>query len=293
MDVSVIIINYNTRQTTADCIASVREKTSGISYEIILVDNASTDGSKEFFETFPGITYIYSPENLGFGRANNLGYKYAKGEYVLLLNSDTLLVNNAVKILKNFLDKNPDKAIVGGQLINVDSLPIHSYSLLFPSIKYELDRLIFFVISRYAYFARKSWLKRNGYMRVAYITGADLMLRRKDIEQLGMFNPQFFMYFEETEMQFRYNRNRKYSYFCPDAQIIHLESASFKVSELKDNLFFRSRNIYYSNIFPTWKKKIADLIYATICVSRIVFNLLNAQKRQFWVTRYSIFKKYS
>lgn len=78
MKVSIIIVNYNTLQMTDECLRSVREMTSGVDYEIILVDNASTDGSREYFSEFPGITYIYSEENLGFGRANNLGYRYVK-----------------------------------------------------------------------------------------------------------------------------------------------------------------------------------------------------------------------
>ncbi|GHT72706.1 hypothetical protein FACS189456_1970 [Bacteroidia bacterium] len=88
MDVSIIIVNYNTKQLTANCIDSVFHKTEGINFEVILVDNASTDGSKEHFRNDPRIQFIESDENLGFGRANNLGAKYAKGKYLFLLNSD-------------------------------------------------------------------------------------------------------------------------------------------------------------------------------------------------------------
>ena len=90
MDVSIIIVNYNTKDLTSQCIDSIYEKTQGVRFEIILVDNASTDGSKEVFEKDTRITYIYSDENLGFGRANNLGAKVAKGKYLFLLNSDTI-----------------------------------------------------------------------------------------------------------------------------------------------------------------------------------------------------------
>ena len=89
MDVSIIIVNYNTCQMTKECIDSVFERTFGLDFEIILVDNGSTDGSKSQFEKDSRITYVYSEFNLGFGCANNLGYKFAKGDYVFLLNSDT------------------------------------------------------------------------------------------------------------------------------------------------------------------------------------------------------------
>lgn len=98
MDVSIIIVNYNTRQLTSNCIESIFKYTNGVSFEVILVDNASTDGSIDFFTNDERIIFISSKENLGFGRANNLGYKVAKGRYIFLLNSDTLLLNNAIKI---------------------------------------------------------------------------------------------------------------------------------------------------------------------------------------------------
>ena len=116
LDVSIIIINYNTCKMTCECIDSIVEKTHGISYEIILVDNASTDGSKEFFEKDERIAYIYSERNGGFGYGNNLGMKVAKGKYFFLLNSDTLLVNNAVKEFFDYAEKDDKKRI------DIDSL---------------------------------------------------------------------------------------------------------------------------------------------------------------------------
>ena len=96
MDVSIIIVNYNTKDLTKKCIESVIKYTTNILYEIILVDNASMDGSKELFEKDIRIKYIYNSTNDGFGKANNLGLKYSSGKYVFLLNSDTILMNNAV-----------------------------------------------------------------------------------------------------------------------------------------------------------------------------------------------------
>ena len=95
MDVSVIIVNYNTRKLTGECIDSIFEKTSGITFEVIVVDNASQDDSIEIFRKDPRIIFIENTENQGFGKANNLGIKYATGRNILFLNSDTLLINNA------------------------------------------------------------------------------------------------------------------------------------------------------------------------------------------------------
>lgn len=111
MDVSIIIVNYNTKKLTSDCIQSVIDKTLGIDYEIILVDNASTDGSKELFENDERIIYIYSDKNGGFGYGNNRGMEIAQGKYFFLLNSDTILLNNAVKEFFDYAECHGDKGL--------------------------------------------------------------------------------------------------------------------------------------------------------------------------------------
>ena len=135
MDVSVIIVNYNTKRLTMECINSLRKHIANISYEVILVDNHSTDGSQELFAAMDGITYLYSKENLGFGRANNLGAKYAKGKYLLLLNSDTLLLNNAIEEFFCYMETASAKiAGVGCYLLDIKGNVIHSYGS-FPTLK--------------------------------------------------------------------------------------------------------------------------------------------------------------
>ena len=104
MNVSIVIVNYNTLKLTKACIDSVIEKTSGLEYEIILVDNASSDGSSDVFKNDERIIFIEASDNIGFGKANNLGVKHAKGDYLFFLNSDTLLLNNAVDELWKFCE---------------------------------------------------------------------------------------------------------------------------------------------------------------------------------------------
>src|SRR3712207_2177399 len=105
MDVSIIIVNYNTCQLISNCIDTIFQNTDGISFEIIVIDNASCDASKSKFENDARINYVYSYENMGFGRANNVGMMLAKGEYIFLLNSDTLLINNAIKFFYDYAKK--------------------------------------------------------------------------------------------------------------------------------------------------------------------------------------------
>ena len=127
--VSIIMVNYNTKELTKKAIQAVFDKTEGVEYEIIVVDNDSKDGSvEELKKTFQDkIIIIESKENLGFGRGNNLGIKQAKGKYIFLLNSDTELINNAIKIFYDYMEQNEQVGICGGNLYNVNCVPEDSY----------------------------------------------------------------------------------------------------------------------------------------------------------------------
>lgn len=258
MDVSIIIVNYNTRQLTTNCIDSVFEKTRGVEFEVILVDNASVDGSRELFEQDARITYIYSEENLGFGKGNNLGYQYAKGDYVLLLNSDTLLINNAIFELVGFMRIHPEIAIVGGALYGSDMKECTSYGLLLPSLKYEFDLLFRGVFSKKMIERMNDEISTKGFANIGYITGADMMLRREKIEEIGMFDPDFFMYYEETEMTYRYAVKGYKSAFFPMAKIQHLGGKSFAFKETREKLFFSSKKLYF-------QKTGHGLVYYYLC----------------------------
>lgn len=228
---------------TQECINSVFEKTKGIDFEIILVDNASNDGSKTFFEKDSRIKYIYNNTNLGFGKANNIGYQYAKGNYIFLLNSDTLLVNNAILQFYSFMEKHDNSiACVGCELINSEGNIVTSYGE-FPSISLILkQRLSHLVPHKY----RKTYGYNGPYKNkigddsilVDYVTGADLFIRKEVIEQCGLFDPDFFFYYEETEMQYRYNVNNYYSCILQQPNIIHLEGGS---GNKKNNHLERAR----------------------------------------------------
>ncbi|MCO7156000.1 glycosyltransferase family 2 protein [Bacteroides eggerthii] len=266
MDVSIIIVNYNTRQLTSNCIESIFKYTNGVSFEVILVDNASTDGSIDFFTNDERIIFISSKENLGFGRANNLGYKVAKGRYIFLLNSDTLLLNNAIKIFCDTMSNvDGNIACIGTLLRDKEMNVIHSYGS-FPTIisvlKGTLDVYLFFLPKR-----RKNAAILTFPLEVDYVTGADLFIRRSVIEQLGLFDPDFFMYYEETEMQYRYHAKKYKSLIIDQPSILHLEGAS-------GYSFSKSYKIEYFSTFGCFKyfKKTTPLFF--YIVFRILFFLL-------------------
>lgn len=263
MDVSVIIVNYNTLQTTLNCINSIFEKTHGIDFEVILVDNASSDGSKECFSKDKRFRYIYNKENVGFGRANNLGYKYATGRYIFLLNSDTLLLNNAIKYFYDWFEINNSGniACIGSILLDNKNNPMHSYGR-FPSIR-SLTNLII-----KHYFPSKKmesdYIDQNGYKIVDYVTGADLFIRREIIEKCGFFDPNFFMYYEETDLQFRFYEKGYKSVIIYTPKIMHLHGI-VKVNKNLKRIYIPLRSCIY------YYKKHSSLLDYVIARSILLF----------------------
>lgn len=208
LDVSIIIVNFNTKQLTLNCINSIFEYTTGVDFEVILIDNGSTDGSVELFSKDIRIRFIESGGNIGFGRANNLGYSQSKGDYIFLLNSDTILLNNAVKIFFDKIRELPSNiACIGTILKGQNMQEIHSYGV-FPSFTSELlsrtmgPILRIFKIKLYLY--DNPNIRKEKCFAVDYITGADLFIKKTALEKCGAFDPDFFMYYEETELQRRF-----------------------------------------------------------------------------------------
>ena len=268
MDVSIVIVNYNTLKVTQQCINSVFEKTSDVSFEVILVDNSSNDGSKEIFEADNRIIYIYLDYNAGFGRANNIGLTKATGEYILFLNSDTVLLNNAIKIMHDiFLTKKKNKiGALGCMLSDINGKFVHSYGRFF-----TMSDVIINTIK--AYF--KNPFKKNmhvpqgvsakeDFFRVDYVTGADMMVPMSIIRKLGAFDSAFFMYCEDCYMQYVYTQQGFSSYISVKPHIIHLESVSTKNNAYnlkKKILIERSRFIYLKKIYTPIQYKLFRFFY--------------------------------
>lgn len=258
MDVSILIVNYNTLEITKSCIDSIFKQTSGIKFEVIVVDNASTDESRTELAKDKRIIFIESSDNIGFGCANNLGYKYTKGKYIFLLNSDTLLLNNAIKEFYDNMEAMPDDVACLGTLLKApDGITENNSYGYFPTIFFLFRALV------NAYLRLK--LKPNKINRnqipfiVDYITGADLFIRRYVIEKLGLFDSEYFMYFEETDMQLRYKKAGFHCMIIDSPQIIHLECASFG---RKRKIKSAWHTIVYMNSMKLfYKKNVSTLCY--------------------------------
>lgn len=247
INVSVIIVNYNTKELVCNCINSILELTNEIEYEIILVDNASTDGSKEIFEIRKDIKYIYNEKNVGFGTANNIGFECASGKYILLLNSDTYLLNNAINEFWKFAENSPENIACVGSVLYNEKLEVCASEGEFLTIK----RVLKSAIKRFNLNADKYLDYKNGYKNASFpkkveaIIGADLFIKRHIIDSFGLFDTNIFMYCEEIDLQKRYSDAGYISLLINSPKIVHLEGQSSKVFSAKRNIMFTNGVFYY------------------------------------------------
>lgn len=262
-DVSIIIVNYNTSELTAKCIDSIIEKTADIEYEIIVVDNASKEDTG-ILRNNRHIRFVASDTNLGFGKANNLGAQNAEGEYLFFLNPDTYLINNAVYILYKAISENSETGICGGNLYKMDMTPNHSFKMNFPGIWAELTDTVSKVFSR-----RNLDFNYTGKpKKVAYITGADLMIKKELFVKAGGFDKDFFMYFEETYLCHTVKALGYDIVSIPEARIVHLEGSSFNLKTNREDLFHVSQKLFINKAHKSF------LYYYFFKIAFIINNLM-------------------
>lgn len=274
-----------------DCIKSVKEKTEDLKYEIIVVDNNSDKGSlSELEKKYTDIRFIFSSENLGFGRANNLGASEAKGKYLLLLNPDTLLINNAALVLHDFMENNPQTGICGGNMYKRDMTPASSY--------YDID---FLALEYKIIFNRKrhTGFNRTGVPKdVNVIVGADLFIPTSLFNKFKGFDPDFFLYFEEVELCYRIKKAGYKITSVPEAEIIHLQggSAENKNDELNKWSYqehWYSKFVYFSKT----KGRLKTALMYQISLLKLRLAILgitikkNPEKLNYWEKKADVMRK--
>ena len=288
LDVSIIIVNYNTKELTRNCLKSVFEQTSGISFEVIVSDNGSKDGSIEMIKSeFPQVILIENNANLGFGAANNRGLKIAKGKYIFYLNSDTVLLNNAVKIFFDYWENSPEKekiGVLGCNLSDDKGNFIHSWGK-FPTYKNIFKSLIYCFSVSYGmkkiwkFFFRKIGITKPFYGSVEYITGADnFLLNNSD----AFFDERYFMYFEESDLQLKLKHKGKSSILIHGPKIIHFEAASSKdKNENSMNYDFQKKSVvlYWASCCKYVEKNLSNKM-KLYCLKKILLFIYSLKKNK-------------
>ena len=249
-DLSVIVVNWNTKDLLRACLASVRAHTRDLQYEIIVVDNGSSDGSPAMIRAeFPDVVLIENKENRGFAAGNNQGIRAATGMAVLLLNSDTELIENSLLKLYRFLFSREAIGVVGGRLIYSCGTAQWSYGYA-PA----LGRMLWITVSgalRIPWGRKPNAVIPDGGSQplpVEYIVGADLMVKKAVLDQVGLLDESFFAYFEETDLCARIRQAGFKVWFTPETAIVHRVGSSFKPEQAG-----RLR-IYYTSLFRYLKK---------------------------------------
>lgn len=277
MIVSIIIISFNSEKYLGKCIESIYKNTGGLEYEIIVIDNASSDGSSGLIKNiFPGVILIENKNNEGFARAVNRGIKASQGEFVFLLNPDTVLVNNAIKFFNEFLVNNNEYACCGGALFDNEMKPVNSYGF-FPSVKQVMfEELGLRKIFKKYYYNKLSPgcvldEEISSPFSVDYVSGADMFLRKSVLEKTGLLDEDFFMYYEETELSYRIIKHNFKIAVIPEAKIIHFEGKSLTgINIEKYKLMLKSEFLFFKKCYGKFSAFMLKLTLLLGCFVKLI-----------------------
>ncbi len=257
IDLSIIIVNYNVKEFLQNLLTSIQKSSLNVTKEIIVVDNASDDGSVEIIqEKFPDVKLIANKVNVGFGNANNIGLKLASGKFILLINPDAIVQEDTFQKLIEFFNSTPDAGIAGCKVLNSDGslqlacrrgfpgpwtsfTKVTGLSKLFPN-----NRLF----ARY----NLTYLDENKTYEVDAISGAFMMMRREVYEKIGGFDPEFFMYGEDLDLCYRTQKAGFKVYYVHTTQIIHYKGESTKRSNLDETkVFYDAMHLFVKKHFSS------------------------------------------
>ena len=277
VDVSIVIVNWNALAYLRNCLRSIVDETRACTYEIIVVDNDSSDGSQEMLRSeFPNVTALLNEQNVGFAGGNNQGMRIARGRYVLLLNPDTLVLDGAIDTCVAYADVlRGDKVGVIGCQVWEDAATIQKTCFLFPSPLNTLLNLLGltrrFPRSRFLSRSEMGWWDRRDEREVEVVSGMFMLVRREALDEVGLMDERYFVYAEEADWCYRFWRAGWKLLFTPRARIMHLDggakstglaSAKMYVQLQKSILRFHRKN----RGFVDWA--LAQAIYAVLMPCR-------------------------
>jgi len=249
MDVSIVIVGWNVSDLLHSCLSSVYDQTRGITFDVVYVDNASEDGSAEMVAAkFPAVRIIRNAKNEGFIRASNQGIEMSEGRYVLLLNSDTIVLDNAITKMVEFADAHPEAGVTGCKVFHPDG-SLQRSSFMYPSVlnMFLSATYLYKLFPRTRFFGREmmTWWDFDDVRQVQAVCGCCSLVRREAIRQVGLMDETYFFYGDESDWCYRFEKNGWKNMFMPDAKIIHYGGATtkrmpdtFKLQLYGSNLIF-------------------------------------------------------
>lgn len=266
MDISIIIVNYNTRKLIHNCLQSIINNTEEISYEIIVIDNNSNDGSQNMIrEIFPDVTLIQNNENTGFSRANNIGYHKSNGRLLLFLNSDTIIHVNAINKMVSYLERHNSIGVLGPKILNHEGKPTHSFQRFLDAKKLFFGSKYFkYILDVNKYHMNYSLYDFNSVQEVEWLSGACLLIRRDAFEKAGGWDENYYFYCEDMDLCYQIIKQGYSVVFYPEAMITHLFGQSTKLdSKTVSQLKKKSKKYFF-------KKNYSFIHY---CIASFYLNL--------------------
>ena len=272
MKLSVVIVSYNVRELLTACIDSVVKAAEGIDTEVFVVDNKSVDDTIEIINRdYPWVHLINNKENLGFSKANNIAIRQAEGEFVLLLNPDTVVAEGTLRGAIEFMDQHPEAGGAGVRMHNADGTLAPESRRAVPTPMVAARKMLGFT-KRY-YMSYLSWDEPG---QIEVISGAFMLLRRKAIDQVGMLDEDFFMYGEDIDLSYRLLKGGWQNWYLP-LDIIHYKGQSTQKSDFRYvHVFYQAMLIFfrkhYSHLsfFFTLPVKVAIYFRASLALADLI-----------------------
>lgn len=254
-ELAILVVSHNTRSDLEACLESLTARPPGVPHRVVVIDNASGDGSAELVRTrWPAIRLIRLPDNQGFARANNVGFRESRSELVLLLNSDTIVPPGAIDRLVAELRARPEAAVVGPRLIGGRNQPELSFGrMVSPCAELRQKALVQLNEHRCPPVSRWVAEQTSRAQRVDWVSGACLLVRRADAEAAGLLDERYFMYFEDVDFCAAIRSRGRQVWFTPAVTIVHLRGRSVATcrSAVK-SAYRRSQLAFYQKHRPAW-----------------------------------------
>lgn len=253
--VSIIIVNYNVKFYLEQCLLSVLASDLSFDVEIIVVDNNSTDGSKEYFATkFPSVTFIWNVANVGFAKANNQAIRISKGEYILLLNPDTVVGEHVISNVITFMDNTSDAGAVGVKMVSGNGTFLKESKRGFPSPWVSFCKIFGLVklFPKSQLFGKYHllFLDENETHQVDILCGAFMMVRKDVLDKVGLLDETFFMYGEDIDLSYRILLGGYHNYYLPE-KIIHYKGESTRKDTMHYvKIFYHAMYIFFKKHYP-------------------------------------------
>ena len=282
MKISVVIVNYNVKYYVGQCIDSVRRALRGIDSEIIVVDNHSRDGSVDYLSKIEGVRIIESGHNLGFSKANNIAIRQSTAEYVLMLNPDTIVAEDAIRMIIDFADSHPQAGGIGVRMHNDWGTTARESRRGLPSPMTSFYKMIGLSkrLPQHRKFGRyyMGWLPWDSPSRIEVVSGACFLVRRKALDKVGLMDEDYFMYGEDIDLSYRLLKGGWENWFVP-ADIIHYKGESTqKTSFNYVHVFYNAMLIFmrkhYSHLswLIIWPLQIAVYFIALLALMGTLFD---------------------